>query len=73
MAFKVIYSNGVQHKYTDEDKYEVSDGGVLNLSYVSGNGKTHIYPPQAWVYLVADQSHKPGSTGGDYDVQESVR
>jgi hypothetical protein len=60
MAFKVKYLNNVEDKYTDEDTYDVTDGGVLKVIYRSGDGKRHIYPPWAWVTLRADESHRPG-------------
>lgn len=63
MAFRFVEARyeGEKHSHDGGDWYEISPAGVLVVHYADESRGVEIYPPNAWLRLIADQPPGPPS------------
>jgi hypothetical protein len=79
MAFKVRIVTRVQSstskeskEFGDDDIYNFHEGGILSITYADEAKQTEYYPAHRWEQLLADSNHRPGDTGGEHDIRDTV-
>lgn len=63
MGFTVHLQNGTSDQYGDKSLYKFTEGGLLTVEVVKGDGEKTLvrhFSPTGWLELTADTDHGPG-------------
>ncbi|TXI50195.1 hypothetical protein [Mycolicibacter arupensis] len=64
MAFKVKFAQNTEKDYSDDDKYDFEDGGVLKITFGNTAQWTEYHAPGTWEQVLAEHDHRKGKTAG---------